>query len=90
MEAVIFIAKHTSFLHLSIAPAESALTHAEMDFRASRINLKIQKYLVASSHDHSVDKFAHFIMTTEIGLSILASFKIITHQAFTSIISASC
>ena len=90
MEAVIIITKHANFLHLSMASAKSALTRAEMDFRASKINLQIQEHLVASSHEYSVEQFAHFIMATDTGLFILTSVKIISHQAFTSIFSASC
>src|ERR1700761_8105431 len=84
VEAVILIIKHASFLCLSKPSVESALTHAEMDFWASKIDLKIQEYLVASSHEDSVKQFAHFIMATDIGLFILASVKITSHQAFTS------
>ena len=86
VKAVILIFKHASFLRFSNLSAESALTHAEMDFWASRIDLKIQEHLVASSHEHSVEQFAHFIMASDIGLFILASVKKISHQAFTSII----
>ena len=87
MEAVILIFKHANFLKHSNLSTESALTHAEMDFWASKIDLKIQEHLVASSHQDSVEQFAHFIMATDIGLFILAFVKIISHQAFTSIIS---
>ena len=90
VKAVIIIAKHAIFLHLSMASVKSALTHAAMDFEASKINSQIQEHFVASSHKYSVEQFAHFIMTTDIGLFILTSVKIISHQAFTSIISASC
>ena len=79
VKAVIFIAKHASFLHLSTTSAESALTHAEMNFEASKINLKIQEHFVASSHEYSVEQFAHFIMATDIGLYILTFVKIISH-----------
>ena len=86
VEAVIIIFKHANFLKLSYSSAQSALTHAEMDFWVSKIDLKIQEYLVASSYKHSVKQFAHFIMATDIGLFILASIGIISHQAFTSIV----
>ena len=88
--AVILIFKHATFLHLSDLSAESALTHAEMDYWLSKIDLKIQEHLVASSYKGSVEQFAHFIMATDIGLFILAPVKIISHQAFTSIISVFC
>ena len=87
MEAVILIFKHATFLCLSNSSAESALTYAEMDYWASKVDLKIQEYLVASSHEDPLEQFTHFIMVTDIGLFILASVKIISHQAFTSIIS---
>ena len=86
MEAVIIIFKHATFLKLSNLSAESALTHAEMNFWASKVDLKIQEHLVASFHENSVQQFADFIMATDIGLFILASVRIISHQAFTSII----
>ena len=86
MKAVIIIFKHATFLKLSTSSVESALKHAEMDFWASKIDLKIQEHLIASSHENSVKQFAGFIMATDIGLFIPASFKIISHQAFTSII----
>ena len=70
VEVVLLIAKHASFMHLSNVSAKSALTHAEMDFWASKIDLKIQEYLVASSHEDTVEQFAHFIMATDIGLFI--------------------
>ena len=86
VEAVILIFKHATFLRLSNSSVESALTHAEMDFWASKIDLKIQDHLLASSYENSVEQFADFIMTTNIGLFILISSRIISHQAFTSII----
>ena len=61
--------------------------HAEMDFWASKIDLKIQEHLVASSYENSVEQFTHFIMATDIGLFILTSVKTISYQAFTSIVS---
>ena len=87
VKAVILIFKHATFLHLSNLSAASALTHAEMDYWASKIDLTIQEHLVASSNEDSVEQFAHFIMATDFGLFILASVKIISHQAFTSIMS---
>ena len=86
VEAVIIIFKHATFLRLSSSSAKSALTQAEIDFWASKIDLKIQEHLVASFHENSVEQFADFIMTTDIGLFILSSFKITSHHLFTSII----
>ena len=86
VEAVILIFKHATVLHGFKSSPELALTHAEMDYQASKMDLKIQEHLVASSHENFVEQFAHFIMATDISLFILASVKIISHQAFTSII----
>ena len=72
MEAIIIIFKHATLLKVSSSSAESALTQAEMDFCTSKIDLKIQEYLVACSHVTSVEKFADFIMATDIGLFILS------------------
>ena len=66
------------------------MTYADIDFWASKIDMKIQEHLLASSHENSVEQLAHFIMATDIGLFILTSVKIISHQAFTSIISVCC
>ena len=83
MKAVIFIAKHASSLYFPFGSAESkaklALIHADMDFGASKIGLKIQEHLAAASHGYSVDQFAHFIMATDIGLFILTFVKIISY-----------
>ena len=86
MEAVIIVLKHATFLRFSSSSAKSALTQAEIDFWASKIDLKIQEHLVASFHENSVEQFADFIMTTDIGLFILSAFKITSHHPFTSII----
>ena len=90
MKAAILIFKHATFICASNSSAKSALTQAEIDFWASKNDLKIQEHLVASSHEHSVEQFVHFIMATDIGLFILTFVKIISHQAFTSIISICC
>ena len=79
LEAVIIILKHATFLYFSSSSAESALTHAEMDYWTSKIDLKIQEHLVASSHEDTVEQFAHFIMTTDIGMFILTSGKIVSY-----------
>jgi hypothetical protein len=67
--ALILLLKHaTSLRTLSLSPA-SALTHAELDYQESNIDLKIQEHLMASSQQLSVQKFAAFIMATDIGQS---------------------
>ncbi|KAH9023507.1 hypothetical protein EDB84DRAFT_1508673 [Lactarius hengduanensis] len=64
--AVILILKHATFLRLSNLLPKSALTHAELDYRAGNIDLNIQQYLMASAQVHSVELFADFIMATDI------------------------
>ncbi|KAH9011200.1 hypothetical protein EDB85DRAFT_2160237 [Lactarius pseudohatsudake] len=44
---------------------QSALTHAEVDYREANIDSRIQRYLTASSHEHSDELFADFIMATD-------------------------
>jgi hypothetical protein len=65
--------------------ADIALTQAEMDYRVANIDLKIQQYLAGSLLGYTVEKFAHFIMATDIGLFVFASVKIISHQLFSAI-----
>src|ERR1700733_9362365 len=79
------IFKHATFLCLSNLSPESALTHAEVDYRAGNMELKIQQFLTASSQEHSIEQFACFIKANDIGLFLLASIKIISHQAFSVI-----
>ena len=84
VKAVILILKHATFLRLSMS-SESAITQVEMDYQAANIDLKIQQHLAASCQELSVKQFANFIMATDIGLFILSSVKIISHQAFSVI-----
>ena len=84
MQAVILILKHATFLRLSNLSPESALTHVELVYRHMNMDLKIQQHLTASQ-EHSVDQFVSFIMSTEIGLSVPTSVRIISHQAFSAI-----
>jgi hypothetical protein len=83
VEAVIIILKHATLLRLLNLSPESALAHAELDYREANVDLKIQQHLAAFSQDHSLELFVSFIMATDIGLSILASFKMISHQVCT-------
>ncbi|KAH9028116.1 hypothetical protein EDB85DRAFT_1628732 [Lactarius pseudohatsudake] len=64
--AVILILKHATFIRLSNISPESALTHAELQYRHANIDLKIQQYLTTSSQEHSIELFAVFIMATDI------------------------
>ncbi|KAH8980220.1 hypothetical protein EDB86DRAFT_573320 [Lactarius hatsudake] len=68
--AVILIFKHATFLRLSNLASESALTCAELDYRNGNIDSFIQKYLTASSQEHSVELFAAFTMATDIESSV--------------------
>lgn len=84
MKAVILILKHATFSCITM-DAETALTQVEMDYQAANIHLKIKEHLASSSQEHSVEHFAHFIMTTVIGLFIFAYAKIISHEPFSAI-----
>ncbi|KAH9058229.1 hypothetical protein EDB87DRAFT_944056 [Lactarius vividus] len=64
--AVILILKHATFLCLSNLSSRLALAHAELEYRAASIDAKIQRYLMASFQEHSVELFAAFIMATDI------------------------
>ncbi|KAH8997974.1 hypothetical protein EDB92DRAFT_2101189 [Lactarius akahatsu] len=67
--AVILIFKHATFLRVANIASISALTRAELDYRDANIDSSIQKYLTASSQEHSVELFASFIMATDIAPS---------------------
>ena len=66
VEAVILILKHATFLRLSNMSPESALTHAEVDYREANIDSSIRQYLTAPSQEHSDELFAGFIMATDV------------------------
>ncbi len=85
MEAVILILKHATLLRPSNLLPESTLTQAELDYREANIDLKIQQHLTASSQEHTVELFAGFVMATDIGSFILASGRILSHQAFSAV-----
>ena len=78
VEAVIMIFKHATFLRLSNLSPESAVTHAEMDYCAGNMKLKIQQFLAASSQEHSIEQFASFIKANNISLFICAPVEIIS------------
>ena len=69
VKVVILILRHATTLRLSKGPKE-ALTKAGLDYQVTNIDLKIQEYLMAFSHENSVQNFADFIMATNIGLFI--------------------
>ncbi|KAH9007775.1 hypothetical protein EDB83DRAFT_2460225, partial [Lactarius deliciosus] len=64
--AVILILKHATFLRLSNMSPESALTHAEVDYREANIDSRIRQYLSAPSSKQSDKLHADFIMTTDV------------------------
>ena len=78
LEVVILILKHATFLRLS-NQSEQALTLAEQDYQEAKIDLKIQEYLKAFTPEDSVEKFADFIMATNIGLFMHSSITTISH-----------
>jgi hypothetical protein len=67
MEVVILILKLATTLRVSHMPYQ-ALTLAEQGYKEANIDLKIQEYLKAFTPEDSVEKFADFIMATNIGL----------------------
>ena len=75
MQALIIILKHATFLCLSDMDPQPALIQAELDYQRANIDLKIQQYLMASSQEQSIELFTRFIIATDIGWSILASFE---------------
>lgn len=90
MKAIILIFKHATLLRLSNFSSESALTQAELDYQKANIDLTIQQqlqHLKASSQEHSVELFVHFIMATDLasGMFFLVSIKIISHEALSTI-----
>ena len=82
LEAVIFILKHATFLHLSGLSSESAITHAGLHYQEANIDFKIQECLATTSTEQSVTQFAGFIMATDFGLFILAYIKRVSHQVY--------
>ena len=80
MEVVVLILKHATILQLSNTP-EQALTLAEKDYRKAKINSKIQEHLRAFTAEDSVEKFAAFIMATNIGLFMHSSITTISHHS---------
>ena len=67
LEVVILILKHATILQFSNGP-EEALTLAELDYRETNIDQNIQEYLKAFTPEDNAEKFAGFIIATNIGL----------------------
>ena len=59
--------KHATTLRASNGP-EKALDLAGKDYKKANIDFKIQEYLKEFTSEDSVEKFADFIMATNIGL----------------------
>ena len=78
LQVVLVILKHAMFLRDS-NEEESALTLALAAYQQADIDLKIQGFLNASFPEHSVEEVASFIMTTEIGMFIVAFITLISH-----------
>ena len=73
MKAIILILKHATLSQIINLP-EAALTNVDLDYQRENINESIQQYLTACASDVSVENFADFIMSTEIGWFILLPF----------------
>src|ERR1700761_5749520 len=82
-KAVTLILKHATFLRLSNSP-ESALTYAELDYQKANIDVTIQQHLIAHGSEHSVEQFATFIMSVDIGLCIIPFVTSISYHPFSS------
>ena len=78
LQVVLVIFKHAMFLRHSNT-GESALDLAVSAYQQADIDLKIQGFLNAYSPEHSVEEVASFIMTTEIGMFIVAFIILISH-----------
>ena len=78
VEVVILILKHATILRLSNTP-EEALIQAEKDYQKAKIDLKVQELFQVFNPDESVEKFADFIMATNIGLFMHSSITTISH-----------
>ena len=84
VQVVLIILKHATFLQLS-KPSQLALIQADLDYQKANIDSKIQEHLNASSLEVSIEKFAAFVMATNISLYIFASVTILSHQSFSTI-----
>ena len=87
-KAVTLLLKHATFLRLSNLP-ESALTYAALDYQKANIDVIIQQHLITHGPAHSVEQFAGFIMSTDIGLHTLPFVTFISYQPFSSSMKSS-
>jgi hypothetical protein len=65
VKAVTLILKHATFLRSSNLP-KAALTNVDLNYQKANIDKSIQQYLMAYASELSVEKFATFIMGTDI------------------------
>ena len=84
MKAVTLILKHATLLRTSNLP-KAALTNVDLDYQRANTDGSIQQYLTACASDVSVEQFAAFIMSTEIGLFILPFVTSISYCPFSDI-----
>ena len=82
--AIILIFKQAAILCLSGIPAELAVTQAESNYHQANIASKIQEHFTACYEEYSTEQFVSFLMDTNIGLSSLASIKIIADSVLES------
>jgi hypothetical protein len=73
VKAVTLLLKHATLLRTSNGPVE-ALTNIDLHYQKANIDESIQQYLMACASELSVEQFASFIMSTDIGLFILHPF----------------
>ena len=77
MKAVTLILKHATLLQTSNQTKELAketLNNADLNYQKANIDESIQQYLMPCTSELSVEQFASFIMSTDIGLFILLPF----------------
>jgi hypothetical protein len=69
LEVVVLILRHATSPRLSLLPGP-ALIQANLDYEKSDVDQKIQQY-VGASQEHSAELDKAFILSIEIGMSIL-------------------
>ena len=80
-KAVTFILKHATLLRVSNSPVD-ALICADLDYQEANMDVAIQQHLMAHPPEYSVEPFASFIMSTDIGLCILPFVTSISYHSF--------
>ena len=82
-KAITLIFKHATFLRLSNLPIH-ALIYAELNYQKANVDVTIQQHLIIHGLEHSVEQFAGFIMSTDIGMCILPFVTSISYCPFSS------